>query len=64
MRITMKNGTWPEALVVALILTLYCAAIVAWILGIAAAKGFWLTLGAVLLPPMAWVLIAQRLLAG
>lgn len=62
MRVTVKNGTWPEALVVAIVLTLYCAAVTAWIFGIAVAKGFWLTLGAVLLPPMAWVLLAQMLL--
>jgi hypothetical protein len=34
-------------------------AIVLWVMGIAAAKGFWITLLAALLPPAAWVLAAQ-----
>lgn len=46
---------WSEAFVYSLIIWL-------WVAGIAVAKGFWLTLGAVLLPPMAWVLFAQWLL--
>ena len=62
MNITMKNGTWPEAAVAFCALILYAAMVVAWIFGIAVANGFWLTLGAVCLPPMAWVLLAQWLL--
>ena len=46
---------WPEVF-------LYTLMISAWVCGIAIAKGFWLTLGAVLLPPMAWVLLAMKLL--
>ena len=38
---------------------LYGVFVAAWIFGIAVAKGFWMTLGAVLIPPMAWVLLAQ-----
>jgi len=30
-----------------------------WVAGIAAAKGFWLTALAVLVPPAAWVIAAQ-----
>ena len=59
MKITMVNGTWPEAIVAILALLLYASAILGWIGGIAVAAGFWLTLGAVLLPPMAWVLLVQ-----
>jgi len=55
----MKNGTWPEAAVCFVALLIYAAAVIAWIFGIAVAKGFWMTLGAVCLPPMAWVLLAQ-----
>ena len=43
---------WPEAFT-------YLWMILLWVFGIAAAKGFWITLGAVLLPPMAWVIAAQ-----
>jgi len=59
MNITMKHGTWPEAAVAFFALTLYAVMVLFWIFGIAVAKGFWLTLGAVFLPPMAWVLLAQ-----
>jgi len=38
---------------------LYLCMVVPWVIGIAIAKGFWITLGAVLVPPMAWVLVAQ-----
>ena len=38
---------------------IYGVMVAAWIFGIAVAKGFWMTLGAVLIPPMAWVLLAQ-----
>lgn len=33
-----------------------------WIVGIAIAKGFWMTLGSFFLPPMALVIFAQWLL--
>jgi uncharacterized membrane protein len=59
MKITMKHGTWPEAAVAFFAILVYLAAVVAWILGIAVAEGFWMTLGAVCIPPMAWVLLAQ-----
>jgi hypothetical protein len=36
--------------------------IVPWVLGIAVAKGFWITVGCVLIPPMAWVILAQHFL--
>lgn len=62
MRIRMKDGTWPEATVAWFALLIYASAVVAWVLGIAVAKGFWLTLGAVCIPPMAWVLLAQWVL--
>ena len=41
----------------------YLAMIAAWVGGIAAAKGFWMTLGCVLVPPLSWVLLAMRWLA-
>lgn len=46
---------WPEAF-------LYTLMFGGWVCGVAVAKGFWLTLGAVFLPPMAWVLLAMRFL--
>jgi len=33
-----------------------------WVFGIAAAKGFWITLGCVILPPMAWIVLADKVL--
>jgi hypothetical protein len=50
---------WPTAFV-----TLFCysTAIGGWVFGIAVAKGFWMTAGAVCIPPMAWVLVAQWVL--
>lgn len=50
---------WPTAFVT---LVTYFSAIGGWVFGIAVAKGFWMTAGAVLLPPMAWVLAAEWLL--
>ena len=32
----------------------------AWVAGIAVAKGFWMTLGCVLIPLMAYVVLAMR----
>lgn len=40
----------------------YLWMVVAWVCGIAVAKGFWITLGCVLLPPMAWIVLAERIL--
>lgn len=34
--------------------------IVAWICGVAVAKGFWMTLAAFCFPPVAWVLLAME----
>jgi len=45
---------WAEA-------TFSFVAITAWVFGIAVAKGWWI-LAAVLVPPVAWVLLAQRFL--
>lgn len=59
MRITLKHGTWAEAVAVIVFLLAYFIVIAGWVVGIAVAKGFWMTLGAVFLPPMAWVLLAQ-----
>lgn len=42
---------------------LVLCAVVPWILGIAVAKGFWLTLGAALFPPLAWGLLGAVCLA-
>jgi hypothetical protein len=36
--------------------------IVPWVMGIAIAKGFWAIAGAIFLPPVAWVLVAQWLI--
>ena len=43
---------WPTTL-------LYLVMIISWVMGIAIAKGFWLTTGAIFIPPLAWVLLAQ-----
>lgn len=51
--------SWPSAF---LVLALYTSIIGGWIFGVAVAKGFWLTVGAIFLPPMAWVLFAQWIL--
>jgi hypothetical protein len=55
----MPDMNWPTAFV-----TLFCysTAIGGWVFGIAVAKGFWMTAGAVCIPPMAWVLVAQWVL--
>lgn len=39
------------------------AMLAGWVGGIAAAKGFWATLGCVIFPPYAWVVLAEGLLA-
>lgn len=36
--------------------------VIAWVFGIALSKGFWMTLGSVFLPPMAWIIFAQWIL--
>lgn len=41
---------------------LYLVVITAWVFGIAVAEGFWLTIGCVTFPPMAWVVLAQHLM--
>lgn len=41
----------------------YLATLAAWVGGIAVAKGFWMTLGCVLIPPLAWVVLAMRWLS-
>ncbi|MNL72078.1 hypothetical protein D3C87_1973310 [compost metagenome] len=40
----------------------YLAFVVSWVCGIAVAKGFWITVVCVVLPPVAWVLLAQHLM--
>lgn len=40
----------------------YLVMVVFWVLGIAVAKGFWLTAFTVFVPPAAWVLFAQYVL--
>ena len=50
---------WPS---VVLTLSLYIPMVGGWVFGIAVAKGIWMTVGAIFLPPMAWVLFAQWLL--
>ena len=51
--------SWASAFTV---LAIYSSFFGGWIFGIAVAKGFWVTLGAIFLPPMAWVLLAQWIL--
>lgn len=36
--------------------------VIAWIAGIVIAKGFFATCGAILIPPYAWFLVAERLI--
>ncbi len=46
---------WPVAFT-------YLWMVAAWVFGIAVAKGFWMTFAAVILPPLAWILLAEELL--
>lgn len=48
---------WPSAF-------FYLCVIVPWVCGIAASSGFWMTLASALLPPLAWVVLAQHLLGA
>ncbi|VVP63091.1 hypothetical protein PS907_00138 [Pseudomonas fluorescens] len=50
----MKNG---EAIVI-------LAGGTAWVCGIALAKGFWMTAISAVLPPVAWVLLAEHLMGA
>jgi hypothetical protein len=36
--------------------------VTAWVCGIALAKGFWMTAVCFVLPPVAWVLLAEHLM--
>jgi len=36
--------------------------VVAWVFGIAVAKGFWMTLASFCFPPVAWVLLAMHVM--
>lgn len=42
----------------------YVTFVASWVCGIAVAKGFWVTLACVCLPPVAWVFLAQHLIGG
>lgn len=49
------SGGWPG-------LVLYLCIVVPWVLGIAVAKSFWIVVGCIFIPPMAWVILAQHFL--
>ncbi len=50
-----EQTTWAE-------MVFYLVLIVWWIFGIAAVKGFWMTLIAFCFPPVAWVVLAELVL--
>jgi len=41
---------WPEMI-------LFFVMVVAWVVGIAVSKGFWMIIGSIAIPPMAWVVM-------
>ena len=49
------SGGWPGVF-------MFLCLVVPWVLGVAVAKGFWIVVGCILFPPMAWVVFAQYLL--
>lgn len=49
-------NVWPEVFFQLMMIT-------GWVCGVAVAKGFWMMIGCVLFPPMAWVVLAMRYLA-
>lgn len=54
-QIETDEVNWPT-------MVLYVIMIGSWVSGIAVAKGFWMTLMSVFIPPASWVVLASHLL--